>query len=147
LAIEPFAVGNRLTAAGRGRNDRLSALLGEELSQTVGVVGFVGDQPLDRSGCRKKGWCQRDIVDVTWREQQDAGTSLVIGYGVDFRRPATARTADGLPEVPPFPPAADRCALMWELSIATDPTMPVLPVKASNISNQSPCRLQRLNRL
>ena len=36
---------------------------------------------------------------------------------------------------------------MWELSIATVPMMPVEPVKASNISNQMPCRLQRLKRL
>jgi len=52
---------------------------------------------------------------------------------MDFRRAAAARAANGLPEGPPFPPAAERCALMWELSIATVPMMPVEPVKASNI--------------
>jgi hypothetical protein len=36
---------------------------------------------------------------------------------------------------------------MCELSMATVPTMPVEPVSASNISNQIPCRLHRLNRL
>ena len=70
-----------------------------------------------------------------------------VGQGVDFRRPPTTRAADGLAEDPPFPPAAERCTLMCVLSIATVPMMPVEPVKASNISNQMPCRLQRLKRL
>jgi len=70
-----------------------------------------------------------------------------VGQGVDFRRPPAARAADGLAEGPPFPPAAERCALMCVLSIATVPMTPVEPVKASNISNQMPCQLVRLKRL
>lgn len=66
LAKERFDVGDRLTAAGCGRNDRCSPLLGEKLSQTVGVVVFIGNQPLDRSDRRKKSRCERDIVDVVW---------------------------------------------------------------------------------
>lgn len=69
------------------------------------------------------------------------------GQGMDFGRPAAARAVDGLLIVPPFPPAAERCALMWVLSITTVPTMPVLPAIASNITNQMPCRFQRLKRL
>jgi len=57
---------------------------------------------------------------------------------MDFGRASAARAADGFLEDPPFPPAAERCALMWELSMATLAMMPVEPVKASNISNQSP---------
>jgi hypothetical protein len=57
------------------------------------------------------------------------------------------RVADRLGEGPPFAPAAERCALMWVLSIDTVAVMPVEPVSASNMANQMPCRLQRLKRL
>jgi len=38
----------------------------------------------------------------------------------------------------PFAPAAERCALMWILSIDTVAVMPVEPVSASNMANQMP---------
>src|SRR5208283_3093443 len=107
---------------------------------------LVGDQALDRPGGGDQGGSKRDIVDVAGREQKHARSALGIGQCVDFRRAPAARAADGFPKGPPFPPAAERCALMWELSMATVPMTPVEPVKASNISNQRPCRLQRLKR-
>jgi hypothetical protein len=64
LAVELLAVRNGLAAARRGGNNSLCALLSEKLSQTVGIISFVGDQAMDWSGCSKKGRRQRDIVDV-----------------------------------------------------------------------------------
>ena len=72
---------------------------------------------------------------------------MLVAQRVKLARLAAARVAERLEIGPPFPPPAERCALMWELSMATLPMMPVEPVKASNISNQMPCRLQRLKRL
>jgi hypothetical protein len=39
-------------------------------------------------------------------------------------------------EGPPFPPAAERCALTWELSIEAVPSTPVLPVTVLNMASQ-----------
>src|SRR4051794_10024753 len=123
------------------------SLSAEKLTQAVGVVGFVGDEMRDRSSGGNQRRRQRDVIDVAGREQKDTRPAFGVGQGMDFRRASAARATDGFPEGPPFPPAAERWALIWELSMATLPMMPVAPVKASNISNQRPCRLQRLKRL
>jgi hypothetical protein len=86
-------------------------------------------------------------VGIAGAQEEKARPSLGIGQGVDLGRAATARAADGFAVRPPFPPAAERWALMVELSIATVPMIPVDPVSASNISNHMPCRLHRLKRL
>jgi hypothetical protein len=46
------------------------------------------------------------------------GTSMRVDDGVDFRRAAPARAANRLRLGPPFPPAAERCALAVVLSMA-----------------------------
>jgi hypothetical protein len=84
---------------------------------------------------------------VARAQKKDAGTSVCIGQRVDLGRAPATRAADRLAVRPPFPPPADLWALMVELSIATVPVIPLDPVSASNISNQIPCRLHRLNRL
>src|SRR5690606_10289990 len=142
-----LVVGDRSTTAAGRRNDGFGALIGQQLSQAVGIVGLVGDEPLDRPRRGEKCRSKRNIVDVAGRKQKHAGPPPGVGQCMDFRRAPAARATDGFPEGPPFPPAAERCALMWELSMATVPMIPVDPVKASNISNQMPCRLQRLKRL
>jgi len=87
----------------------------------VGVVSAICDEPSDRPGQVEQGSGDGDVVDVAGRQQQDAGASLLIGQRVELARAAAARVADGLEERPPFPPAAERCALMWVLSIAAVP--------------------------
>jgi hypothetical protein len=44
--------------------------------------------------------------------------SALVNNGVDFRRAAAARTTDRLRLGPPFPAAAERCALAVVLSMA-----------------------------
>jgi hypothetical protein len=66
---------------------------------------------------------------------------------MDGGRAASARAPNCFFEDPPFPPAAERCALPWELSIEAVLITPVLPVTALNIVSQMPWRLQRLKRL
>jgi hypothetical protein len=77
-------------------------------------------------------------VGVAGAEQQDARPSRGVGQRVDFCRAPAPRAADGFAVRPPFPPAAERWALIVELSIATVPKIPLDPVSASNISNRSP---------
>ena len=87
----------------------------------VGVVSAVGDEPTDRPGKIEKSSGDSDVVDVARGQQQNARAPLLIGQRVELARPPAARMADGLEERPPFPPAAERCALMWVLSIAAVP--------------------------
>jgi hypothetical protein len=86
-------------------------------------------------------------VGVAGAEQKNAKPSRSIGQRVDLCRASAARAADGFAVRPPFPPPAERWALIVELSIATVPMIPLDPVSVSNISNHIPCRLHRLKRL
>jgi hypothetical protein len=132
---------------GAGRNDGFNAVLLEVSSRAVGVVGPVGDQSFDRSGCRQQLLRHHDVMEVARRNQQNPGPAGGVGEGVDRRRASAARTAYAFLEGPPFPPAAERCALTCELSIEAVPITPALPVTALNMASQMPWRLHRLKRL
>ena len=121
LAIECLVIGDRSAPTTRRWNDGFGAVLREKLTQTVGVIGLVGNEALDRTCRGEQRGSERNIIDVARREQKDAWAAFGIGQGMDFCRPPAARAADRFAEGPPFPPAAERCALMWELSIATVP--------------------------
>jgi hypothetical protein len=52
---------------------------------------------------------------------------------MDLGRASAARAADRLAVRPPFPPLAERWALMVELSIATAPVIPLDPVSLEHL--------------
>ena len=52
-------------------------------------------------------------------QQKSYGTAKPICQSVDLGGPPAARPANGLPEFPPFPPEAQRCAFTAEESIST----------------------------
>lgn len=87
----------------------------------VGVIAAIGDQAAERTNGLDQISGDGDVVDVAGGEQKDPGPSLGVGQTVEFRRAPAARATDGLAEVPPFAPAAERWALMWVLSMATVP--------------------------
>ena len=132
---------------GAGRDDSFNAALLEIGSQPVGVVGLVGDQSFDGSSGRQQFLRHHDVMDVARRNQQNSGPAGGVGEGVDRRRASAARASYAFLEGPPFPPAAERCALTCELSIEAVPITPVLPVIALNMASQTPWRLHRLKRL
>ncbi len=84
----------------------------------VGVIGAIGDEPPDRSGAVEKARRNGDVVDVAGGQDEDARPTLFVRERVELAGAAAARFAERLPEGPPFPPAAERCALMCVLSIA-----------------------------
>jgi hypothetical protein len=69
-------------------------------------------------------------VDIAGGQGKGDRTAVLIGQGVNLSRPSAARSADGVPEVPPFAPAAERCALTWVESTAAAPITPLEPVRA-----------------
>ncbi len=147
LPVGEGIVGNELFSCAVARDDRLGALLGDQFPQPVCVISFVSKKAGERTGGLDQGRGDRDIAGIARGERQDPRPALIVCQRVDFSGAPAARAPDGFVERPPFPPAAERCALMYELSMATVPMIPVDPVSASNISYQMPCRLHRLNRL
>jgi hypothetical protein len=100
------------------RDDGDSPALFEEATQPIAVVSGVGGQ----AGARRNSADQRcrhpDIAQIAGRHFDGDGASAFVNNGVDFRRAAAARAADRLRLGPPFPPAAERCALAVVLSMA-----------------------------
>jgi hypothetical protein len=87
----------------------------------VRVIGLVGEQLADRPGALDQLRRDGDVVDVPSRQDEDARPAFPVRERVDLARPAAARGAERLLEGPPFPPAAERCALMCVLSMAARP--------------------------
>jgi hypothetical protein len=126
---------------GDGWNDGFGAGICQQASQSIGVVGLIRNEPLDRTCGGQEFGSHHDVVDIARRDQQDPGPAERIGQRVDRGRAAPTRTPDRLIEGPPFPLAAERCAFTCELSIEAvpiTPVLPVLPVMALNIANQMP---------
>jgi hypothetical protein len=147
LAIGFPVMRNEGFSPGDGGNDGFNVALLEVGSQAVGVVGLVGDQSLDWASSGQQLLRHHDIMDIARRNQQNAWLAGCVSEGVDRRRASAARAPYAFIEGPPFPPAAERCALTCELSIAAVPITPVPPVTALNIASQMPWRLHRLKRL
>jgi hypothetical protein len=77
-------------------------------AKVVAIIAFVGEE-------RAHGWgeCQNigrssDIGILAWGQMKDDRPAERIAQRVDFCRAATARSADRLIMLPPFPPEAQR---------------------------------------
>ena len=89
-------------------NDGLGATTNDFAAKVVAVVPFVGEE-------RAHGWRERqdigrrsDIGILTWGQMQDDRPAERITQRMDFCRTASARAADCLIVLPPFPPEAHR---------------------------------------
>src|SRR5690606_29949853 len=102
------------------RDDDFGSLCSQEVAQIVGVVGLVADQ-----AGRRRDRCQQvpramDVVGLAGRQEQRVEPAVLVGERVDLGRAPAARAADRLAVLPPFAPAAERCARTAVLStIAT----------------------------
>jgi hypothetical protein len=70
-----------------------------------------------------------------------------VGQGVDFRRASAGGAPDGLALLPPFPPAAERCALIEVESSASGTGSELSAASAPKIACQRLRLDQRLKRL
>ena len=83
----------------------------------AGVVASIGDEPPDRPCGPYQSGGETDVVGIAAAEQQDAGAAPVVGQTMQLGGSPAARAAYCLEEVPPFAPAAERCALTCVASI------------------------------
>ena len=98
-------------------DDGLSAAFLQPLAQGGAVIGFVGEELLGGLGAADQGLGRWTIVRLAAAQQDGKKTALSICDCVDFRIAPAARASNRLVLLPPFPPDAERCALMWVESI------------------------------
>ena len=87
----------------------------------VGVIPSISDEPSDGPSGIDQGSGQTDVVGVATAEQQDAGAASIVGQPMQLGGSSAARAAYCLEEVPPFAPAAERCALTCVASTDAEP--------------------------
>ena len=93
-------------------DDRTGAILAQGLAQAVGIVAFVAKQVAHSACTFEQRRCGLHVADIAGGQHQRVGPAQHVGQGVDLGCPAAARTADRLRLAPPFPPNAERWALM-----------------------------------
>jgi hypothetical protein len=98
-------------------DDGSGSALGKERSQAIGIVCGVGHAKTRWGQGGQQRQSAANITQLTGRYFESDGASFSVDDGVDFCRAAPARTPDRLLRRPPFPPAAERCALAMVESI------------------------------
>ena len=86
----------------------LGAAANDFAAKVVAVIPFVSEERAHGRGEREKIGRGRDIGILAWGEMQDDGPAERIAQRMDFCRAASARAADCLIVLPPFPPEAER---------------------------------------
>ena len=116
--IEVGVEGKAAFSIGLVGDDWLRSALMEKGSQVIGVVAFVGDDVFTGLSRGEQRRSALDVGDVSAGQEEGARPAFVVNNGVDFRRAAAARAADGFVFRSPFlAPLAERCAFTAEQSI------------------------------
>lgn len=118
-----------MLAGGIWWNDGLTPSLGEPIAQPPRVIGAVREQAARGWNARQQLGHAGQIMRLARRQAKGDGPARCVGQGMNLGRPSAARSSDGLPIFPPFPPDAERCALTDVLSALVVPTTPEEPDK------------------
>ena len=89
-------------------NDGLGATSNDFATKVIAVIPFVGEQCAHGRRVRQNIGRRGDIGILAWGQMQDDWPAERIAQRMDFCRPASARAADSLIVLPPFPPEAHR---------------------------------------
>jgi len=145
--VEGFAEASFPAPVALGRNVGDGALFLDQVADAVAVIGAVG---VDDTAPGKRGQqllgCPA-VRRLARRQQEGERPAVAIGDRVDLGIAAAPADADRLEVCPPFPPAAERCAFTWVLSISTSAGGPPVAASVSNTSRQTPLPAQRTLRL
>ena len=88
--------------------DRQGSSFGEELSQSLAVIGGVGGADGGRRQRREQRSGDTDVSELPGRNLEGYRSTIAIDDGMDLRCPTAARAPNRLNLRPPFPPAAQR---------------------------------------
>jgi hypothetical protein len=89
-------------------DDGLCAAPNDFAAKLVAVIPFVGEERAHGWGERQDIGRRSNIGVLTWGQMQDDRPAERIAQRMDFCRAASARAADCLIVLPPFPPEAHR---------------------------------------
>ena len=95
-------------AVGFVGNDGLGAATYDFAAKVVAVIPFVAEERAHGRRERQNIGRYRDIGILPWGQMQDNRPAERIAQRMDFCRAASARAADCLIVLPPFPPEAHR---------------------------------------
>lgn len=98
-------------------DDRAGAALDQKQPERVAVIGGVAGAQAAWRQWFKQTAGDRSIAALAGAYLDCDGTAATIDNSMDLCRSPAARAADRLDVGPPFPPAAERCALAVVLSI------------------------------
>ena len=93
-------------------DDKLRAAIGDFGAKTVAILAFVPNEGRDGRRQFQKGRPCANICVLSRSEMKCARFAIRLAQRADFRGPPAARAADRLFMLPPFPPLAERCALI-----------------------------------
>ena len=89
-------------------DDRLSAATNDFAAKIVAVIPFVSEERAHGRSERQNVGRRGDIGILAWGQMQDDRPAERIAQRMDFCGAASARAADCLIVLPPFPPEAHR---------------------------------------
>lgn len=118
-----------MLAGGVWRDDRFATTLGQPTAQPPRIVGAVRKQAARGRDARQKRGNTGQIMRLARRQAKRNGPARLVGQGMNLGRPSTARSSNCLCRLPPFPPLAERCALIEVLSALVVLTTPEDPDK------------------
>ena len=110
--IGPLAEAVEGHPVGSVRDDRLGAAIDDFGAKGVAVVAFVANEGGHGRREFQKGRRGGNICVLSWSEMKCVRFAIRVAQRVDFRGPPAARPTDRLFMLPPFPPLAERCALI-----------------------------------
>src|SRR6478735_8965758 len=122
-------------------DDRFCCTLVQFLAQLGTVIRFVAEHAFGSPHSADQAIGDWTIVRFASSQQDGDQASFNICECVDFRVASSARAADSLLLLPPFPPAAERWAFTC---VSADRPF---PASSRNRFSQMPRRAQRTNRL
>ena len=145
--VEALAEAERLLSVTAVGNDRLGSALLQLVAQFSAVVGLVAKHAFRWRHSAEEALRDRAIMCFASGQQNGDEASLSICECVDLRVAPSARAANSLLLLPPFPPAAERCALTCVESIICVSAERPFSASSRNRFSQMPRRAQRTKRL
>ena len=145
--VEALAEAERLLSVAAVWNDRPGPTLIQFLAQFGAVVCLVAKHPFRRLYSADQALRDRAIMRFASSQQDGEKAPFSISECVYLRVAPSARAANSLLLLPPFPPAAERCAFTCVESIICVSVDRPFPASSRNRFSQTPCRAQRTKRL
>ncbi len=112
VAVALLVIFDGPLAVASSGDDGDRALISQRRAKVIGVVSSIRDDTLhaDRRTNQQVG--PLDVRRIARRQREEEWSSEDIDERMDFRRTAAARDANGVGLSPPFPPPAQRWALI-----------------------------------